>query len=235
MLKTKIPQYLKKYLSDSDVQTAGKYHLRIVANKIAFDKNKKTVLIISGPSGSGKDSFVNLLPDNFVRVKTVTTRPQRPNEIENDPYIRMTKTEFFEAIKSGEILEYIEHAGYFMGTRVSSFDEIFLDDKIPVLRIDTTGARLYLELSKTHPKLKNINFIYLCLLAPSKSDFKNRIIKREKLPDSRDLPENVLKKFEILDHEISYAKYAHYIVINEEGKLKEAVKESLQITKQYFT
>ncbi|MCX7928870.1 MAG: hypothetical protein N2558_04280 [Patescibacteria group bacterium] len=232
--KTAIPQSLRSHLSDSEVEKVGKYHLRILANEISLHKNKKTVLIISGPSGSGKDSFINQLPDNFVRVKTVTTRTPRPEEIKNDPYIRLTKEEFFEAVKEGEILEYIEHAGYYMGTKISAFDEIFSHNKIPVLRVDTTGAKLYLELSKTHPKLKRINFIYLCLVAPSKSELKKRIIKREGQTGKLNLPDHVIKKLEILDHEISYAKYAHYIVVNKAGKLKEVVNETLEIIKKHF-
>ena len=68
------------------------------------------LMVISGPSGVGKDTIARQLidrrPDNFYFVVTATTRPPRVGEVHGQDYFFVSNDEFARMIEANELLEY---------------------------------------------------------------------------------------------------------------------------------
>jgi len=178
-----LPQILKERFSEKDFNKHNDYIFELIKNTKSFTKNntlKNLAILISGPSGSGKDSIVNLLPERFKRIKTCTSRGIRPSEIGNDPYIRLTPKEFEEGIKNGEFLETNIYDGNYYGSKISEIKKIISEEKIPILRIDPTGSKNVLQILKDKPKmLENFGILYFYIVPPSKEILIDRIFKRD--------------------------------------------------------
>ena len=76
------------------------------------------LIVLSGPSGVGKDAALNELrgldrPWHF--AETATTRSMRPGEKQGEPYIFLDADSFAEHVKSGELLEYAQVYGNWYG------------------------------------------------------------------------------------------------------------------------
>lgn len=239
-----IPEILSENFSETEFKKHNDYIFELTKNtKEIFLGNKKGLLaiLISGPSGSGKDSVVNLLPDNFQRVKTCTTRAQRPEEIENDPYIRLSIKEFEESLKKQEFLETNLYDGNYYGSRISEIKKIVSHGKIPILRIDPTGSKNVLRIVKENPNiLDGISVLYFFITPPSKDILKKRIFKRdvEIITDEEKKEEAILKankRFEgTVLKDLQLSKYAHFVAINYEGKLKEVTENIINEIEVYL-
>ena len=72
--------------------------------------SNKSIIIIEGPSGVGKDTIINALiakyPNKFARPINATTRPMRENESQGNPYLFLNEDEFLKLRASGEIFEH---------------------------------------------------------------------------------------------------------------------------------
>ena len=72
------------------------------------------VVVVSGPSGVGKDALVDRILDSsrqFIRPVTMTTRAPRPGEVDGRDYIFVTREEFERRLRAGELLEHAEIYG----------------------------------------------------------------------------------------------------------------------------
>ncbi len=86
---------------------------------ILKSNNKGSLIVLSGPSGSGKDSICERLKeynDNFWVSISCTTRKPRKGEEEGIDYFFKTKDEFKRLIKENKLLEYAEYNGEYYGT-----------------------------------------------------------------------------------------------------------------------
>ena len=90
--------------------------------------SKKSIVIIEGPSGVGKDTIINELikryPEKFGKPINATTRAMRENESQNNPYLFLSEEEFFKKRASGDIFEHTMRHGTYRGMQKSSFDNI---------------------------------------------------------------------------------------------------------------
>ena len=101
------------------------------------------LIVISGPSGVGKDTVLGCmakrnLPFHF--VVTATTRIPRDDEVHGVDYFFYTKDEFAEMIEQGELLEYAVVYNDFKGIPKAQVREAFASGKDVVMRIDVQGA-----------------------------------------------------------------------------------------------
>ena len=87
--------------------------------------NGEHLIVLSGTSGSGKDTVVSQLrrlhPEIQVSV-SATTRAMRPGEAEGVNYFYLTKEDFEKKLKQGEILEHTCYCGNYYGTPKSEVD-----------------------------------------------------------------------------------------------------------------
>lgn len=108
------------------------------------------VILISGPSGVGKNYILNELlkkyPEKLINIPTYTTREPREDDKLNKNRIYISKKEFKELIADRELLEYKKFNDHFYGKKRIDFDMAFKKGKIPLLEIDVQGLPSYKEI-----------------------------------------------------------------------------------------
>jgi guanylate kinase len=116
-----------------------------------YERPKEPLLIvISGPSGVGKDTVVKRMRERglpFHFVVTATSRPRRENEVNGVDYIFVSREEFDRMIEEGELLEHAEVYGQQKGIPKKQVREALKSGLDVVLRIDVQGARTIRELT----------------------------------------------------------------------------------------
>jgi guanylate kinase len=104
----------------------------------------KPVFVVTGPSGAGKGTLIQLVlprfPDLAVAV-SATTRAQRPGEENGVHYWFLDRDEFDAKIEQGEFLEWVDYVGNRYGTLRSEIDRLRAAGKAPLLELETEGAQ----------------------------------------------------------------------------------------------
>ena len=171
-------------------------------------KQKETgyLIVISGPSGAGKDSVVQKLLENnknMVLSVSMTTRAPRKGEQEGVDYFYVTKDEFLKEIDKGNFLEYANvYASDYYGTPKNKVLENIKKGKDVILVIDIQGA---LKVKEIMPEA-----IFIFIMPPSMKELKTRLIKRD-----TETPEKILSRFKTAYKEINEATKYNYVVIND--------------------
>ncbi|MEG1500135.1 MAG: AAA family ATPase [Clostridia bacterium] len=176
------------------------------------------LVIISGPSGSGKNTIINSLINRnkgFQFLLSCTTRSRRENE-EKPLYIYLTKNEMQTMIANGQLFEHEEVHGEIYGVLNSSIQEI-VSDKIYLKDIDVNGKRSF---EKRAPKNANIISIFLdCQIEELEKRLKNRGEK------------DIEKRLSRAEYEKSFKNDYDYIIENNNqeetiSKIEEIIKAS---------
>ena len=167
--------------------------------------NKGSLLIISGPSGSGKDTVLKevfkLLPDVAFSISTIT-RPMRVGEIEGVKYNFVTKEKFLSMLENDELLEFNEYVGNFYGTPRKPVEQALLKGQDMLLEVDVNGA------FKVKEKMKDAVSIFI--MPPSFAELKRRLSSR-----GTDDEAVINKRMNEALREIENAVNYDYIVVND--------------------
>jgi guanylate kinase len=102
------------------------------------------VIVLSGPSGAGKDALLAAMKSsglNLHYVVTNTTRPRRPAEVEGEPYHFITDAEFERLLSQNEMLEHALVYGHHYGVPKSQVRDALKQGKDVVIKVDVQGAR----------------------------------------------------------------------------------------------
>lgn len=106
-------------------------------------------MVFDGPRGVGKGTIVSeiikLHPDKFKKIVSFCTRSPRIGEIDGVNYHFVTKKQFEDKIKSGDIFEYTHYGDTYRGMAKSSVHEIIDADKIAIHDLDVIGLRALRE------------------------------------------------------------------------------------------
>lgn len=129
------------------------------------------VIIICGKAGSGKDTLLKKLNEDYHRVVSTTTRPPREGEVDGKDYHFISVKDFHKKVKEGKFLEYSLFNDWWYGTQISDFEE----DKINVFIANPDGIRTLLEKENFQVK------IYYLIV--SKKTRLLRQLNREKNPN----------------------------------------------------
>lgn len=181
---------------------------------------KGKLIVVSGPSGVGKDTIVaEYLKKNKDDILSIsmTSRPKRNYEIEGVHYYFRTKEEFEKEIQKGNLLEYAIYNGNYYGTPKSEVIERLNQGINVILVIEVQGAR----------NIKNMlgnDALLIFVLPPSISKLKERLISRG--TDSIDV---INERLNIAEKEINENTFYDYKVIND--NLDDAVKSLETIIK----
>jgi len=167
------------------------------------------LIVISGPSGIGKDSVVQglkarELPFHF--VITATSRPPRDYEKDGVDYFFYSHDEFERMIEAGEFLEHAWVYSNYKGVPKSQVREALASGEDVVMRLDVQGAQTVHNLCP--------DAIMIFLTAKSKSEWLQRLRNRRSETDAE-----LNLRIETARKEYETLESFDYIVINEEDKL----------------
>lgn len=99
--------------------------------------------MVTGPSGAGKGTLIQLVLPRFPELAvavSATTRAQRPGEEDGVHYWFLTREEFDRRVQAGEFLEWVDYVGNRYGTLNSEIDRLRALGKAPLLELETEGA-----------------------------------------------------------------------------------------------
>lgn len=129
--------------------------------------------VLSGPSGVGKDSVIELIraraPWVWLSV-SVTTRRMRPYEVDGVHYFFVDRPEFERLAAAGELLEWAEFAGNLYGTPRAAVTERLAGGQPVLLKIDLQGAR------QVRDAMPAAQLVFLA--PPSWAELKRRLVGR---------------------------------------------------------
>jgi guanylate kinase len=103
----------------------------------------KPVFVVTGPSGAGKGTLIQLVLPRFPELApavSATTRSCRPGERDGVEYHFLSHEDFQARVEAGEFLEYVDYVGNRYGTLRSEIDRLRRAGKAPLLELETEGA-----------------------------------------------------------------------------------------------
>lgn len=168
--------------------------------------NKGRVYIISGPSGSGKDSVMKKVfekqPDIAFSISSIT-RDMRPGEVEGEKYNFISRERFEQMIKNDELLEHNVFVGNYYGTPKAPVINCIENGKDMLIEVDVNGAE---QIRGKMPEAVSI-----FIMPPSLEVLKKRLTGR-----GTDSAEIIEKRLNEALREIASAKDYDYIVVNDD-------------------
>ena len=167
-------------------------------------RRKGMLVIISGPSGSGKGTVVKKLNrDDFALSISMTTRAPRPGEVDGKDYFFTSKEDFIHYRDSGQLLEHAEFVGNMYGTPKEYVEKQVQNGKAVFLEIDVMGALQIKE--------KFQDSISIFLVPPSAQELASRLIGR-----NTDAPDVILRRLKRAKQETEYIPEYDYLVVNDD-------------------
>ncbi|MDP2650003.1 MAG: guanylate kinase [bacterium] len=190
-----------------------------------MNEKKRNVLVIAGPTGSGKNSVIDGVLgqcQKCTRLVTATTRAMREGERNGIDYYFLSKEEFLKAVKDGQIPEYwhAKETDRHYGTYLPDLEKKISEGKIVVAHMQIEGARYF---------KKHYNALTLFIVPDSLDELRRRVLGRQ-----RDIPDEELEeRLKIAEVEMSeHAPEYDYTIVNRRDKLNEAIDDVLDILKK---
>lgn len=182
-------------------------------------KESPILVVISGPSGVGKDMTILRMKEMgypFHFVVTATTRPQRTGEENGVDYFFVSMSEFAEMIEMDELLEYAVVYGDYKGIPKAQVRKALASGKDVIMRIDVQGAATIRRL------VPEAVFIYIS------AESEGALVRR--LRQRKTEPEDQLKmRIATARQEMKRLDLFDYVVINYEDQLDETCKKIASI------
>ncbi len=177
------------------------------------------LIVISGPSGVGKDTVIQAMKERnltFHFVVTAATRPPRPNEVHGVDYFFVSHDEFAEMIEQGELLEYAIVYNDYKGIPKSQVRQALASGKDVVMRLDVQGADTIRGLCP--------EALLIFLTTQDEEEMINRLHQRK-----TDTPEGLKLRIATARKELNRIDTFDYVVVNRDSKLDETVDTILAI------
>ena len=163
------------------------------------------IIVVSGPSGAGKNSVLNILPEEkFYFSVSHTTRKPRPNEIHGKDYYFVSKEEFENMIKNNELLEWAKVYDYYYGTSKKEIEKAFSQNKHIVFNIEVNGA------TRLRSYFKN-QAVFIFIAPPSLKEIENRLLKR-----GTENKEELEKRIKRAKEELKFIPWFDYVIVNKD-------------------
>lgn len=177
------------------------------------------MIVISGPSGVGKDAILDALrqrdlPLHF--VVTATSRPPRVGEIEGVDYFFVSKARFEEMMAQDELLEYAVVYLDYKGVPKSQVREALKSGKDVILRVDVQGAR---RLRSLYP-----DAVLIFIVPHDQDEWEKRLKNRD-----TETEESYRLRVQTAREEMAELDQFDYVVVNAHDRLDAAVDTIMAI------
>ena len=185
------------------------------------DVQPPILLILSGPSGVGKDAVLSRMRDleePYHFTVTTTTRTKRNGETDGKDYIFVSQAEFRAQMEQDGFLEWAEVYGNYYGVPRNQVKTALKRGKDVIVKIDVQGAKTIKSLAP--------NALYIFLAPPSMDQLEKRL--KERMTES---PASLKIRFETAAEEMKSAGWFDHVVINHENQLDLAVAEIQNVVK----
>lgn len=177
------------------------------------------VVVLTGPSGVGKDALVNRAYDRgepVVRPATMTTRPPREGEVEGVHHYFVTRDQFLANVEAGELLEHAEVYGNLYGVPRRSVRAALETGRHVVIRVDVQGAE---SLRAVLP-----DAIFVALEPSSEEALRDHLNDR-----GSETSEQMARRLDIAAEEIARARAFCIPLENVEGNIDATVDRFLAL------
>ena len=178
-------------------------------------RGKPLLVVLSGPSGVGKDAVIDrmkALGRNLHYVVTLTTRPPRSGESDGSPYFFLPQDKFEGMVARGELLEWAKVYGHSYGVPKNQVSE-GLDKGLDVMvKVDVQGAATIKRLLP--------GAVLIFLAPPSMEELTARLEQRDTESET-----NFTLRLETAHQEMESLPMFDYIVINHRDRVDEAVAQ----------
>ena len=178
---------------------------------------KGLLLVVSGPSGVGKDTVVQKLLERNSNMKlsvSATTRPPRKGEEDGVHYFFLDNAAFERKIQRGEMLEYAQYGGNYYGTPKKAVEDWRSKGIDVVLVIEVQGAMKI--------KQSGLDAHFVFIMPPSFEVLEKRLKGRQTEDEAA-----VRKRLETARREMALAGHYDEVVVNDD--LDQAVEQMEQI------
>jgi len=190
-------------------------------NDLNFDPPDPLLIVISGPSGAGKDTVIECMKERglpFHFVVTATTRSPRLDEQHGVDYFFFTKDEFAGMIDKDELLEYAIVYNDYKGIPKQQVRQALVSGKDVIMRLDVQGASTIRSICP--------EAVLIFLTASNQEE----LIERLKIRKSEN-PEGLKLRIATALQEMKRIDQFDYLVVNRDDKLNETVETILSIIK----
>lgn len=171
------------------------------------------LVVISGPSGVGKDAVVKALQrrgTSFHFVVTMTSRSPRDGEVEGVDYLFVSKEQFEELIRQDAFIEHAIVYGQYKGIPKSQVREALASQHDVILRVDVQGA---MTLRRLCP-----DAVLIFLIPSNVKEWYDRLRNRQ-----TETAESLALRLDTARQELEYLGAFDYVVVNAQDRLEEAV------------
>jgi guanylate kinase len=171
------------------------------------------LIVISGPSGAGKDTVMQRMKERglpFHFVVTATTRPQRENEIHGRDYFFVSKEEFARMIDEDDLIEHAMVYGDYKGIPKKQVREALTSGMDVVMRIDVQGAETVRRLAP--------DALMIFITTESEQDLVHRLETRK-----TETADSLALRIATARKELKRVEAFDYLIVNREYHLDETV------------
>lgn len=190
-------------------------------SNLLLPQSNPLVIIISGPSGVGKDAILNRMKEranSFEFIITVTTRSRRANEKNGVDYNFISPQEFQELLKNGGLLEWANVYGNYYGVPKAPVKAALTSGKDTIIKVDVQGAE---NIKKILPEA-----VFIFIAPPTLTELSDRLIGR--------CTENACDlavRLKTAENEFQQMSRFDYIVMNCSNKIDDAIEDIRSIIK----
>ena len=185
-------------------------------DSLQFDRSPSPLLIVlSGPSGAGKDALLVRLRETdcpLEYITTLTTRARRAKERDNLDYHFVSSDKFQEMIKNNELLEWANVYSNWYGVPRQPVKTALEMGRDTIVKVDTQGAA---TIKRLLPQA-----VFVFLMPPSVVELSERLTQRR-----TESPFDLALRIKTAREEIEQLSLFDYVIVNRRGEIDRAVAQ----------